>query len=127
MADHFNARTLVISWLVGFIVAGLALSVGQQKTARDSCWGASPWQNEIAIWNLGGTLMLAGALMHGHGIEAALLPGLFALSLAFALNHLVAIRRHPDKRYPTNIAALTGNGIGVIAIAIYYARALLIQ
>lgn len=122
--DHFNARTLVFSWLVGFVVAGLALSVGQRKTAADSCWGASPWQNEIAIWNLGGTLILAGALMHGHGIEPALLPGLFVLSLAFAINHLVALRRHPDKRYPTNIAAATGNGIGVITMIVYYARTL---
>jgi hypothetical protein len=48
--EYFNARTLVISWVVGFVVAGFALSAKQQRTADQSCWGSSPWQNEIAIW-----------------------------------------------------------------------------
>jgi len=127
MPDYFNARTLVISWLVGFVVAGLALSVGQRRTSADSCWGASPWQNEIAIWNLGGSTMLAGVLLHGHGIEASLLPGLFILSLAFSINHLVALRRHTERRYPTNIAAATANGIGVLSMLVYYARTVWMQ
>ena len=50
--EYFNAKTLVIAWIVGFIGAGLALSFGQKRTSDRSCWGWSPWQNEIAIWNL---------------------------------------------------------------------------
>ena len=118
--NNFTAQSLVIGWLVGFVVAGFALSVQQGRTAEQSCWGASPWQNEIAIWNLGATVMLVGVLVSNTGVEPYLLPGLFVLSLAFMLNHIVAIRRHPDKRYPTNIAAATGNGIGVVAMAAYF-------
>ena len=120
IVETFTAQKLVIGWLVGFVVAGFALSVQQRKTAEQSCWGSSPWQNEIAIWNLGGTLMLIGVLVSNTGVEPYLLPGLFVLSLAFMLNHLVAIRKHSGKRYPTNIAAATGNGIGVVAMASYY-------
>ncbi len=117
----FNARNLVISWLVGFVVAGLALSVDQKRTSNLSCWGANKgWQNEIAIWNLGGVVMLVGVLWSNKGVEPFLLPGLFVLSLAFTVNHVVAILRHRDRRYPTNIAAMTANGIGVIAMLVYF-------
>lgn len=125
ISDHFNARTLVISWLIGFVVAGLALSVGQRRTSNDSCWGANPgWQNEIAIWNLGGSLMLIGILMSNKGVEPFLLPGLFVLSLAFTINHVVALIRHKEKRYPTNVAAATANGIGVVAMLVYFVNTL---
>ena len=120
MHDLLNAKLLVLSWIVGFIGAGLALSVGQERTAKQSCWGSSPWQNEIAIWNLGATVMLAGVLLSGKGVESALLPGMFVLSLAFTINHVVAIRRHPEKRYPTNIAAATANGIGCLSLIAYF-------
>ena len=83
--EYFNARTLVISWIVGFVGAGLALSVSQKRTADQSCWGASPWQNEIAIWNLGAIVMLLGVLWSKKDVEPALLPGLFVLSLAFSI------------------------------------------
>lgn len=119
--EYFNARRLVISWLIGFVVAGLALSVNQKRTSELSCWGSSPWQNEIAIWNLGAIVMLLGVLWRHPGVEEALLPGLFILSLAFSINHIVALRRHPGRRYPTNVAAAVGNGVGVVAILVYFA------
>ena len=118
--EYFNARTLVISWIVGFVGAGLALSVSQKRTADQSCWGASPWQNEIAIWNLGAIVMLLGVLWSKKDVEPALLPGLFVLSLAFSINHIVALRRHRDRRYPTNVAAAVANGIGVVAILVHF-------
>jgi hypothetical protein len=119
--EYFNARSLVISWVVGFVVAGLALSIGQKRTADQSCWGGSPWQNEIAIWNLGAIVMLLGVLWSKKDVEPALLPGLFVLSLAFCINHVVALGRHRDRRYPTNIAAAVGNGVGVVAILVLVA------
>lgn len=119
--EYFTARQLVISWIIGFVVAGFALSVNQKRTADQSCWGSSPWQNEIAIWNLGAIVMLAGVLWSHPGVESALLPGMFVLSLAFSINHIVALRRHRGGRYPTNIAAAVGNGIGVVAILIHFA------
>lgn len=119
--EYFSARQLVISWLVGFVVAGFALSVKQKRTSEQSCWGWSPWQNEIAIWNLGGIVMLLGVLWSEKGVEPALLPGLFVLSLAFSINHIVALLRHRDRRYPTNIAAAFFNGVGVVAILIHFA------
>lgn len=118
--QYFNARSLVISWLVGFVVAGLALSVGQKRASEQSCWGSSPWQNEIAIWNLGAIVMLLGVLWSKKDVEPALLPGLFVLSLAFSINHIVALRRHRDGRYPTNVAAAVGNGVGVVAILVHF-------
>jgi hypothetical protein len=121
MMEHFSARALVISWLIGFVGAGLALSVDQKKTADRSCWGSSPWQNEIAIWNLGAIVMLLGVLWSRKDVEPALLPGLFILSLAFCINHIVALRRHRDRRYPTNIAAAVANGVGVVAILVHFA------
>jgi hypothetical protein len=117
--EYFNARTLVISWLVGFVVAGFALSARQRQTADQSCWGSSPWQNEIAIWNLGAIVMLLGVLWSKKDVEPALLPGLFVLSLAFCVNHVVALLRHRERRYPTNIAAAVGNGVGVVAILVH--------
>jgi hypothetical protein len=119
--EHFNARSLVISWVIGFVVAGFALSVKQRRTADQSCWGSSPWQNEIAIWNLGAIVMMAGVLWSKKDVEPALLPGLFVLSLAFCINHVVALWRHRDRRYPTNIAAAVGNGVGVVAILVHLA------
>jgi hypothetical protein len=119
--EYFNARSLVISWLIGFVVAGFALSVKQKRTADQSCWGSSPWQNEIAIWNLGAIVMMAGVLWSKKDVEPALLPGLFVLSLAFCINHVVALLRHRDRRYPTNIAAAVGNGVGVVAILVHLA------
>jgi hypothetical protein len=119
--ESFNARSLVISWVIGFVVAGFALSVKQKRTAEQSCWGSSPWQNEIAIWNLGAIVMMAGVLWSKKDVEPALLPGLFVLSLAFCINHVVALLRHRDRRYPTNIAAAVGNGVGVVAILVHVA------
>ena len=118
----FNARNLVITWLIGFIVAGLALSALQRRTSDQSCWGANPgWQNEIAIWNLGASVMVVGVLLANAGIEKSLLPGLFILSLAFTANHVVALFRNRDKRYPTNIAAAIANGAGVLILLVYFA------
>ncbi len=119
--EYFTARQLVISWVIGCVVAGLALSVKQQRTADQSCWGSSPWQNEIAIWNLGFVTMMAGVLWAKKDVEPALLPGLFVLSLAFCINHVVALLRHRDQRYPTNIAAAVANGVGVVAILVHVA------
>jgi hypothetical protein len=119
--EYFTARQLVISWLVGFVVAGFALSVNQKRTSEQSCWGSSPWQNEIAIWNLGAIVMLLGVVWRHPGVEPDLLPGLFVLSLAFSINHIVALRRHRDRRYPTNLAAAVFNGIGVVAILAHFA------
>ena len=79
MMEYFNARILVISWIVGFVGAGLALSVNQKRTSDQSCWGWSPWQNEIAIWNLGANVMLLGVLASKEDVEPALLLGLFVL------------------------------------------------
>jgi hypothetical protein len=118
--EYFNARTLVISWIVGFVGAGLALSVNQKRTSDQSCWGWSPWQNEIAIWNLGAIVMLLGVLASKKDVEPAVLPGLFVLSLAFSINHIVALRRHRDRRYPTNVAAAVANGVGVVAILFHF-------
>jgi hypothetical protein len=124
MLDYFNQpRTLVIEWLVGFVIAGLALSVNRQKTADQSCWGGNVgWQTEIAIWNLGASLMLVGVLLSKKDVEAALLPGLFVLSLAFTINHLIALARHKGKRYPTNVAAAVANGVGVLVLVVHYIR-----
>jgi hypothetical protein len=118
--ENFNSRSLVIGWLFGFVGAGLALSVDQKRTADRSCWGWSPWQNEIAIWNLGAIVMIIGVLLTKKDVEPALLPGLFILSLAFCINHVVAIIRHPERRYPTNIAAAVANGVGVIAFVLHF-------
>jgi hypothetical protein len=65
--------------------------------------------------------MMVGVLRSGKGVEPDLLPGMFILSLAFTVNHLVAIRRHRGRFYPTNVAAMTANGIGVIAILLHFA------
>jgi hypothetical protein len=119
--EYFTARQLVISWVIGCVVAGFALSVQQQRTADQSCWGSSPWQNEIAIWNLGFVTMMVGVLLSKKDVEPALLPGLFVLSLAFCINHVVALLRHRDGRYPTNVAAAVANGVGVVAILVHLA------
>ncbi|HEX7479288.1 MAG TPA: hypothetical protein VF331_15890 [Polyangiales bacterium] len=124
MLDYLNQpRTLVIEWLIGFVIAGLALSVNQRKTADQSCFGSNAgWQTEIAIWNLGASLMLIGVLLSKTGVEAALLPGLFVLSLAFSINHLIALARHKERRYPTNVAAAVANGVGVLVLAVHFIR-----
>jgi hypothetical protein len=119
ISEYFNARSLVFGWLVGFVGAGLALSVGQRRTADQSCWGSSPWQNEIAIWNLGAIVMLVGVLWTKKDVEPALLPGLFVLSLAFCINHVVALGRHRGRHYPTNVAAAVANGVGVLAMLVH--------
>jgi hypothetical protein len=64
--------------------------------------------------------MLLGVLASEKDVEPALLPSLFVQSLAFSTNHIVALRRHRDRRYPTNVAAAVANGVGVLAILIHF-------
>jgi hypothetical protein len=121
MLELLTPKNLVLAWLGGFIVAGLALSVGQKLTSQLSCWGANRgWQNEIAIWNLGATVMIIGVLNSNAGVEAALLPGLFVLSLAFTVNHVLALIKNRGQLYLTNVAAAAGNAGGVLLIGVYY-------
>ena len=121
MLDLLTPKNLVLAWLAGFVIAGLALSVGQKLTSQLSCWGSNGgWQNEIAIWNLGASGMLLGVLHSEAGIEASLLPGMLVLSLAFTANHVVALLKHRDKLYLTNVAAAVGNAGGVLLIGLYY-------
>ncbi len=120
MFVFLNARTLVIIWVIGFVGAGLAMSVLQDTTAVQSCWGANAgWQNEVAIWNLGAVLMLAGILRSKKRVEPYILPGLFVLSLAFTVNHVVALLKY-DGLYATNLAAAVANGAGVFLLLIYF-------
>jgi hypothetical protein len=42
------------------------------------------------------------------------------LSLAFCINHVVALVRHRGGRYPTNIAAAVANGVGVVAMGVHF-------
>jgi hypothetical protein len=41
--------------------------------------------------------------------------------LAFCINHVIALSRHRDRRYPTNVAAAVANGVGVVAMLIHFA------
>jgi hypothetical protein len=54
------------------------------------------------------------------GVEAALLPGLFVLSLAFTINHVLALIKNRGQLYLTNVAAAAGNAGGVLLIGLYY-------
>ncbi len=120
MSAFFNARTLVILWIIGFVCAGLGMSVLQERVAAQSCWGANVgWQTEIAIWNLGVILMLAGILRSKKQIEAYVLPGLVVLSLGFCVNHVAALLRY-DGICATNLAAAVVNGGGVLLVLIYF-------
>ena len=99
---------------MGFVMSLIVQTAGQAWFAANSYWGGNEgWQNEIAIWNFGMVFVLVGVLRESkpqnteeamaeetdiflglarQGEKAAhVIPGLFALSLLFAANHIHAI------------------------------------
>ena len=105
-------------WMVGFAGSLFIQSVLQSWFAANALWGANVgWQNEIAIWNLGVLIALAGVLK--ARAEASVLPGLAVLSVCFAINHAVALVASPSSA--SHWAGATTNALGVVAYALHVA------
>lgn len=110
-------RRAIDLWILGFIQAGAILTIAPKRFARDTAWGYSPWQREIAIWNVG--MVTAALSLRGRDAETdqALGRGFSVLSALFAANHLAELRRSPSKagHWLAAIANLAGLGAWVIA------------
>ncbi len=116
----FSARLLIVIWMGGLVVAGLALSVGGKLAGQMSNWGhIQGWQNEIATWNLTMILVLGGILLSGKGNEAYALPGLVVMAFCFSVNHIISMIK--SKSAPlTHLAATLANIGGILLTVIYY-------
>jgi hypothetical protein len=111
-----TARVMVVLWMLGFAGAFLIQSVFQTWFAEGSYWGANTgWQTEIAIWNAGILVALAGLLRSKAGVESYVLPGLAVLSLCFGINHALAVISSPSS--PSNWTGAVVNGLAVLLYA----------
>jgi len=118
---QLRARHLLLFWLVGFLSSMVIQSVFQWWFAEVTIWGRNVgWQTEIAIWNAGVALIIVGLLRQSAEVQAAAIPGLVLLSLAFGSNHLLA-----GLSAPGEIGHWMGAGanyLGIVLAAYYYAR-----
>ena len=113
-----EARNMVIFWMLGFAGSFVIQTVLQSWFAENSYWGANVgWQNEIAIWNLGVLITLAGVLRSKANVESYVLPGLAVLSLCFGTNHVVALLGSPTSL--SNWAGAAMNGLAVVLYAFH--------
>lgn len=109
----FTPRDAVTLWALGFAGAGSVLVAAPNRFARDTAWGASPWQREIAIWNIGTLVAIARLRRDGEDPDRALAEGFSVLSALFAANHAATIVRAPTKL--GHWTAFVANAVGLTA------------
>lgn len=113
-----TAQALIILWMIGFSGSFIIQTIFQRWFAKNSYWGANKgWQNEIAIWNLGVIIMLAGLLRSNFNVESYVLPGLAVLSTCFGINHAVALTH--SSASISNWAGAIMNALGVVAYGLF--------
>ncbi len=119
MSMRLRPKHLLCFWLFGFVFSLVIQSVFQAWFAEATIWGRNVgWQTEIAIWNTGMSLALLGLLRQPEKTQAAILPGLFVLSILFGANHLQAALRQPG--HVGNWLGAALNFAGVFMVVAYY-------
>jgi len=114
-----SARIVGALWVLGFAVSMVIQSFFQNDFAAQTHWGTSHgWQTEIAIWNLGMIFVLLPLLKDEIKIRNAL-PGLFILSLFFAINHASAFIKGELSK-AGNLAGVGFNVAAVVVCALYW-------
>ncbi len=104
--------------LLGVTHGTKRLSGGAEATA----WGGNVgWQTEIAIWSAGLALVLVCLLRQPEAAQAAAIPGLTLLSIAFGINHLQAGILQLDRL--GHWMGAGANFVGVFLSAFYYIAA----
>ncbi|NOY42994.1 MAG: hypothetical protein GXP26_14310 [Planctomycetes bacterium] len=115
-----RAKHLLVLWLIGFLASLTIQSVFQGWFAEVTAWGGNVgWQTEIAIWNAGLALVLVCLLRQPEAAQAAAIPGLTLLSIAF--DHLQAGILQPDRI--GHWMGASANFTGVFLSAFYYIAA----
>lgn len=110
-------RRAIDLWILGFVQAGAILTIAPKRFSRDTAWGHSPWQREIAIWNAGMVTAALGLRGRDDATDEALGRGFSVLSALFAANHLLELRRSPTKagHWLAAVANLAGLGAWLAA------------
>lgn len=113
-----SPRNAVSLWALGFAGAGSVLAIAPKRFARDTAWGASPWQREIAIWNIGTLVGIARLRLDSDDPDRALAEGFSVLSALFAVNHAATIVRAPRKsgHWVAFVANVVGLTAGLVAL-----------
>jgi hypothetical protein len=98
---------------MGFAGSAAIQGLAPRWIAAGSAWPESlGWQREIAIWNVG-TLVLIAGLRDEPAAEVPLIRGFVVLSGCFAFNHAIALVRSPGRR--SHWMGTAANAVGVIA------------
>jgi len=88
------AAILIYLWIAGFVASFVIQTVFREWFAANTHWGVNKgWQNEIAIWNMGIIAVISGILFVNSTYAVYMLPGLLILSVSFAVNHFIALKR----------------------------------
>lgn len=99
-------------WALGFAGSALVQGLFAREFAARTEWRHNGgWQREIAIWNLGTLVTIAGLRRDPADVDGSLLAGFAVLSTLFGVNHLQAALRSPDSL--GNWAGLAANAIGL--------------
>lgn len=105
-------------YLLGFIASFLIQSVFQERFGRYAYWKQnSGWQNEIAIWNIGLSIILYGILKHSIDTIVEIKLALFIMSCLFFINHTYAFFK--SKTLPSHIMGALLNLSGMILLCVY--------
>lgn len=116
---RLRAKHLLCLWLLGFLASLAIQGAFPGWFAGVTAWGRNVgWQTEIAIWNAGVSVLIAGLLRQSEAAQSAAIPGLALLSLAFGINHLQAAIAQPDRL--GNWLGAGANLAAVLLAALYY-------
>lgn len=109
-------------WALGFAGAALVQGLTPRDFAEHSHWGRSPWQREIAIWNVGTVAAIAGVQSHPEDPDKGLLQGFMLMSSLFGVNHLIALVRAEAGHRRSHVAGVLANAAGLAIGAAALAR-----
>ena len=117
---NFLTQSLILKlYLIGFAISFLVQTVTQSKFGGESAWGINKgWQTEIAIWNVFAIVMLS-ALIERNFESDIVIAALFIMSFGFGINHLIAARKHNNRK--SNVAGAASNFFGLLVILLWVA------
>ncbi|MBI6546298.1 MAG: hypothetical protein HY692_05855 [Cyanobacteria bacterium NC_groundwater_1444_Ag_S-0.65um_54_12] len=117
-----TARLLIKLWTIGFLVSFVIQTIFQGAFADSTAWGRNNgWQNEIAFWNLGVSVLLLCLLRVKDAPEKSL-PGLAVLSLFLGVNHLIAAMSTSAPGHLGHLFGFVANAIAVVLVSVYWIR-----
>ena len=98
MVDSVHVYLAVV--LVGLGIAFVEQAFLPGFVSRHTVWGRAPgWQREIAFWNIGLAVVIAGVLWAGDpGCLRIVVAALSILTGLLGTNHLLAARARPNAR-----------------------------